>query len=199
MASILPFVRNTATALNCKTLYRPVAIISQRLHTSTTNEMAANLNSENISKITDAEKKLTGQDEPVKGGPTAKAQSHAGEPINSQTLHDITEGEKKVTGGDRVAGGPTAIAQSILTKVCFIQCFFLLAMTLIIHRATKRALKITPANSTPIRFQKLLRLKKRLLVPMDLRKVDRPRKLSLMLERTLEVEICIILRKERRR
>ncbi|KAK5937561.1 hypothetical protein PMZ80_010181 [Knufia obscura] len=77
--------------------------------------MAANLNSENISKVTDAEKKLTGSENPVKGGPTAQAQSHAGEPINSQTLHDITEGEKKITGGERVAGGPTATAQSILS------------------------------------------------------------------------------------
>lgn len=81
--------------------------------------MAANLNSQNISKITDAEKKITGQDNPVKGGPTAQAQSHAGESINSQTLHDITEGEKKITGGQRLAGGPTATAQSILSKVYF--------------------------------------------------------------------------------
>jgi hypothetical protein len=72
------------------------------------------LDSENISKITQAEKKITNSDQPVKGGPTAQAQSHAGETINSQTLHDITEGEKKVTGGDRVKGGPTATAQSIL-------------------------------------------------------------------------------------
>lgn len=36
----------------------------------------------------------------------------------SQTLHDITEGEKKITGNDRpMRGGPTAIAQSILTGV----------------------------------------------------------------------------------
>ncbi|KAK5084946.1 hypothetical protein LTR70_002120 [Exophiala xenobiotica] len=78
--------------------------------------MAANLNSENISKITDAEKKLTGSQNPVRGGPTAQAQSNAGEPINSQTLHDITEGEKKVTGSERpVKGGPTSVAQSILS------------------------------------------------------------------------------------
>jgi len=79
--------------------------------------MAANLNSENISKITEAEKKITGQDNPVQGGPTAQAQSHANEPITSQTLHDITEGEKKITSGERVKGGPTSTAQSILTKV----------------------------------------------------------------------------------
>ncbi|EXJ62179.1 hypothetical protein A1O7_02612 [Cladophialophora yegresii CBS 114405] len=80
--------------------------------------MASNpvLNSENISKITEAEKKITNSDEVVKGGPTAQAQSHAGEPINSQTLHDITEGEKKTTGGERIKGGPTSTAQSILAR-----------------------------------------------------------------------------------
>lgn len=86
----------------------------QRHFSKTTYKMAANLNSENISKITDAEKKLTGSENPVRGGPTAQAQSHANEPIDSQTLHDITEGEKKITGGDRVKGGPTSTAQSIL-------------------------------------------------------------------------------------
>lgn len=84
--------------------------------------MAANLNPDNISKITDAEKKITGQDDPVKGGPTAQAQKNAGQPINSQTLHDITEGEKKIAGDQPVKGGPTATAQSILTQVC---CTFL--------------------------------------------------------------------------
>lgn len=79
--------------------------------------MAANLDSGNISKITEKEKELTGEDGPVKGGPTAQAQRHAGETINSQTLHDITEGEKKVTGGERVKGGPTSAAQSILGQV----------------------------------------------------------------------------------
>lgn len=79
--------------------------------------MAATLNSENISKITQKEKEITGKDEPVKGGPTSQAQSHAGEPINSQTLSDITKGEKVITGGERIKGGPTAEAQSILSKV----------------------------------------------------------------------------------
>lgn len=72
------------------------------------------LDSENISKITAAEKEITGSDEVVQGGPTAQAQSYAGEPINSQTLHNITEGEKKITGGERIKGGPTSTAQSIL-------------------------------------------------------------------------------------
>jgi len=59
----------------------------------------------------------SGSDNPTKGGPTARAQTHQDEPINSETLHDITEGEKKVTGGERVKSGPTAIAQSILAGV----------------------------------------------------------------------------------
>jgi hypothetical protein len=68
-----------------------------------------------ISKITAAERELTGKDGPVKGGPTAQAQKHAGEPITSEALHDITEGEKKVAG-ERVRGGPTRTAQSELGK-----------------------------------------------------------------------------------
>ncbi|KAI0968497.1 hypothetical protein F4678DRAFT_464562 [Xylaria arbuscula] len=74
------------------------------------------LDSTTISHITSAEKEITGQDEPAKGGPTAMAQKHAGEPISSQNLHDITEGEKKITGGERIKGGPTATAQSELGK-----------------------------------------------------------------------------------
>ncbi|KAF2875403.1 hypothetical protein BDV95DRAFT_626007 [Massariosphaeria phaeospora] len=74
------------------------------------------LDSETISKITENEAQITGQVDPVRGGPTAKAQQHAGEPITSQALHDITEGEKKVTGGERVKGGPTSAAQSELAK-----------------------------------------------------------------------------------
>jgi hypothetical protein len=66
--------------------------------------------------ITEKEKEITGQDGPVPGGPTAKAQQHAGEPITSEALHDITEGEKKITGGERVKGGPTSAAQSELGK-----------------------------------------------------------------------------------
>lgn len=71
------------------------------------------LDSDTISRIAHAETDITGQAQPVKGGPAAAAQSHAGENINSQTLHDITEGEKVVTGAPRPAkGGPTATAQS---------------------------------------------------------------------------------------
>lgn len=49
---------------------------------SQTTPAMSTLNSENISKITDAEKEITNQDQPVKGGPTAQAQSHAGQTIN---------------------------------------------------------------------------------------------------------------------
>jgi len=74
------------------------------------------LNSATLHDITEAEKKITGQDSAVAGGPTARAQQHANEPITSEALHDITEGEKKITGGDRVKGGPTSTAQSELGK-----------------------------------------------------------------------------------
>jgi hypothetical protein len=49
-----------------------------------------------MSKITAAEKELTGEPTPVKGGPTAQAQKHAGKPVIPEILHDISEGEKKV-------------------------------------------------------------------------------------------------------
>ncbi|KAF2712996.1 hypothetical protein K504DRAFT_449768 [Pleomassaria siparia CBS 279.74] len=83
---------------------------------STGAKPSGTLDSETISKITEKEKNITGQENAVKGGPTAKAQQHAGEPITSQALHDITEGEKKITGGERIKGGPTSAAQSALGK-----------------------------------------------------------------------------------
>jgi hypothetical protein len=92
------------------------------LHQNTSNNQnqqqqhTGKLDSSTISNITQAENEITGQVNPVKGGPTAQAQKHAGEPINSDALHDITEGEKKITGGERVKGGPTATAQSELGK-----------------------------------------------------------------------------------
>jgi hypothetical protein len=92
---------------------------SQSTTTPTSNASAGHsgrLDTPTMRKITEKEKEITGQERPVKGGPTAKAQQHAGEPITSQTLHDITEGEKKITGGERVKGGPTSAAQSELGK-----------------------------------------------------------------------------------
>jgi hypothetical protein len=83
---------------------------------SGSEQHTGNLDSSTLHKITEAEKDITGQERPVKGGPTAKAQQHANEPITSEALHDITEGEKKITGGERVKEGPTSQAQSELGK-----------------------------------------------------------------------------------
>jgi mRNA-degrading endonuclease toxin of MazEF toxin-antitoxin module len=83
---------------------------------STSEQHTGTLDSATLHKITEAEKVITGREQPVKDGPTAKAQQHAKEPITSEALHDITEGEKKITGGERVKGGPTSKAQSELGK-----------------------------------------------------------------------------------
>jgi hypothetical protein len=101
----------------------PVSVLQHVLTTGKLNGNDDNnsahsgtLDSATLSKITAAEKKITGEDHAVKGGPTAKAQSHANEPITSEALHDITEGEKKITSGERIKGGPTSTAQSELAK-----------------------------------------------------------------------------------
>jgi hypothetical protein len=83
---------------------------------STSRVMAVKIDSNFLSQITAAEKTITNQDEPAKGGPTAMAQKHVGQELNSQIVHDITMGERKITGNDRpVQNGPTSVAQSILT------------------------------------------------------------------------------------
>ncbi|KAH5673210.1 hypothetical protein HBI21_151620 [Parastagonospora nodorum] len=83
---------------------------------STSRIMSVRIDSAFLSQITAAEKSITNQDEPVKGGPTAAAQSHVGQELTSQILHDITMGERKITGSDGpVQGGPTSVAQKILT------------------------------------------------------------------------------------
>lgn len=83
----------------------------------TSVRMASNLNSNTISEITAKEKELTGSDLPVRGGPTAQAQKHAGQTISSSTVSDITQGERKITGEDApVQGGPAATAQSHLAE-----------------------------------------------------------------------------------
>jgi hypothetical protein len=80
--------------------------------------MTSNLNSSTISQITEQEKQLTGSDQPVKGGPTAQAQKHAGETISSSAVSDITKGEQKITGESSPRpGGPAATAQSHLAGV----------------------------------------------------------------------------------
>lgn len=83
---------------------------------STSRTMSIKIDSNFLSQITAAEKTITNQDEPIKGGPTAMAQSNVGQELNSQIVHDITMGERKITSNDRpVQGGPTSVAQSILT------------------------------------------------------------------------------------
>ncbi|KAF3036322.1 hypothetical protein E8E12_006046 [Didymella heteroderae] len=83
---------------------------------NTSAQHTGKLDSSTLHNITEAEKDITGQKRPVQGGPTAKAQQHANEPITSEALHDITKGEKKITGGERIKGGPTSQAQSELGK-----------------------------------------------------------------------------------
>lgn len=67
-----------------------------------------------ISEITQKEKDLTGQVDPVKGGPTAQAQRHVHENLSDGTVvSDIAKGEEAIThSGAPVAGGPAAAAQS---------------------------------------------------------------------------------------
>lgn len=70
--------------------------------------------SETISEITQKEKELTGQADPVKGGPTAQAQRHVHQGIaDGRVVSDIAKGEEAIThNGAPVAGGPAATAQS---------------------------------------------------------------------------------------
>lgn len=76
-----------------------------------------NLDSQTISEITQKENELTGQNDPVKGGPTAQAQKHANADISSQRVSEIAKGEEAITGqGGPVAGGPAAFAQSEATQ-----------------------------------------------------------------------------------
>jgi hypothetical protein len=83
--------------------------------------MASKVDSEMMSRMTAEEKKITGQDQPVKGGPTAKAQKYANQPISSEVVHDITKGEEKITGDPNpMEAGPTSTAQSFLTKVRYL-------------------------------------------------------------------------------
>ena len=82
--------------------------------------MASNINSSTISSITDKEKEITGSENPVKGGPTAQAQKHAGEEFSGAAVSDITQGEKNITGDDvPVKGGPASMAQSQGAKVTY--------------------------------------------------------------------------------
>lgn len=71
-----------------------------------------------ISEINQREKELTGQAEPVEGGPTAQAQSHVHEKLASgSVVSDIAKGEESIThNGAPVAGGPAAAAQSLAAQ-----------------------------------------------------------------------------------
>lgn len=96
-------------------------LLNSNLHTSSTKMASNKLNSETISNITGLEKEVTGKDQPVKGGPTAQAQKHAGETANSSAVSDITRGEQKITGAEGpLKGGPAAMAQSMATSVGFL-------------------------------------------------------------------------------
>jgi hypothetical protein len=111
------FMTNNSTFANSSHTPNPTSTSSTNTNTDTGGaNTSGTLDSNTISKITEKEKNITGQDHAVKGGPTAKAQQHANETIASEALHDITEGEKKITGGQRVKGGPTSAAQSALGK-----------------------------------------------------------------------------------
>ncbi|KAI2464317.1 hypothetical protein F4781DRAFT_439711 [Annulohypoxylon bovei var. microspora] len=95
------------------------AAFAQSFAASKTHPSASHtgrMDAHTISGISAAETAITGQPEPMRDGPTAQAQSHAGERIDAQVLHDITKGEKLATGGARVKAGPTAKAQSELSK-----------------------------------------------------------------------------------
>jgi hypothetical protein len=109
---------NSGTSTARSTASNSSGASSARLSSSNSGNQQHNgiLDSATMSKITEKEKEITGEDGPVRGGPTAKAQQHANEPITSQALHDITEGEKTITGGERIKGGPTSAAQSELGK-----------------------------------------------------------------------------------
>ena len=87
------------------------------LETEAAAQPSGVLDAATISRVTAAEKPLTGHDGPVPGGPTAQAQRHAGEPLQGEAVADISQGERKITGLDApVQGGPAATVQSDATK-----------------------------------------------------------------------------------
>lgn len=90
-------LRMTSSTLNHTTAFANKPLHS--FHTSSVT-MATNnkLNSDPISDITAREKQITGQDDPVKGGPTAQVQKHANQAVNPDAVSDITQGERKITG-----------------------------------------------------------------------------------------------------
>lgn len=67
-----------------------------------------------ISEITHKESHLTHQPNPIKGGPTAQAQKHAGDTLSDgHIISDIAKAEEGITHhGGPVPGGPAAFVQS---------------------------------------------------------------------------------------
>lgn len=69
--------------------------------------------------MSEKEKEITHKADTVETGPTAAAQSHEGQRLTGQIVSDIAKGEVKIHPGEAIhAGGPTALAQSILAMVC---------------------------------------------------------------------------------
>jgi hypothetical protein len=97
-------------------IHHSIRPLSNRTFASSA-QLSTILNSDTISKITEKEKVITRQAQPVKGGPTAQAQKHVGEQLSSEAIADITKGERKVTGGEIRKDGPFALAQSMATPV----------------------------------------------------------------------------------
>jgi len=115
--------QSMATKVRCLWPIRLLSAVANGLKASSnatsTNGTSGStvFDSNTISKVTQAEREITGEPTQVRGGPGAAAQSHVGKFITSEAIRDITEGEKSVTGEARpVKGGPTAAVQSELTK-----------------------------------------------------------------------------------
>lgn len=116
-----PVTRTTSTTISTQIshsrTHQSTSIRSYKssFHTLPPSKMAnRTLESDVISEITQKEKDLTGQANPVKGGPTAQAQSHVHEKLSGgSVVSDIAKGEETITHkGAPVAGGPAAAAQS---------------------------------------------------------------------------------------
>ncbi|KAH9883446.1 hypothetical protein F4778DRAFT_788590 [Xylariomycetidae sp. FL2044] len=83
----------------------PHITIRQSIHITPFKMTTRNLNSNTISNITEKEKEITGNARPVKGGPTAQAQKHAGEPVSANAISDITEAAYVQSIATNAAGG----------------------------------------------------------------------------------------------
>lgn len=77
--------------------------------------MAAHIDAGLVSDITCKEKQLTGENYPVKGGPTAQAQKHFGDEVDGRIVADVTKAKRKISDHPEgpVKGGPAALVQSV--------------------------------------------------------------------------------------